>query len=111
VSATFEIKPALRAGVAIVALVVALVLPTQALATNNCGSAGSDPTAAQYCTSTDVPVSNVSSPVHGEATAASTGGSLPFTGTDLLALAAIACAFVAIGLALQRLSAGKADTH
>lgn len=34
----------------------------------------------------------------------SEGGTLPFTGTDVIALLAIAAAFIAVGLALQRLS-------
>lgn len=125
-SSTVDIKLALYTAVAVAALAVAFILPAQALAGSDCESAGSDPTAAQYCSEPPPPIEE-EAPVEESEVAAevtevtpppeeSTGGvagvseesgSLPFTGADLLALAAVACAFICIGLALQRLSTAK----
>jgi hypothetical protein len=41
----------------------------------------------------------------------SSGGSLPFTGVDLIALLAVAAAFIAADLALQRLSKPSVDVR
>jgi hypothetical protein len=73
----------------------------RAAADSDCAAAGTDPTAAQYCTQTET--ETVSDPGSGPSASAG-GGSLPFTGTDLLALGAVAAAFLAISLALRRLS-------
>lgn len=101
-----EPKPTLAAVLLIVALAIACVVPAQALAANDCAAAGSDPTAAQYCSSTEVQTSTPpSAPPGGDGTA--TGGSLPFTGTDLVSLAAVAVALISMGLAFQRLSTAK----
>jgi hypothetical protein len=43
----------------------------------------------------------------GEGPSSGGGGSLPFTGADLLALVAVASAFLAIGLALRQLSSSR----
>lgn len=121
-----NIKLTLYTVAALAALAVAFVLPTQALAGSDCAAAGSDPTAAQYCTEeppteespavepaeTEVATEVAESPPPEESTGEVAGvsgesGSLPFTGADLLALAAVACAFICIGLALQRLSTAK----
>lgn len=97
---------------------VALLLPLPALAASDCTDAASDPTAAQYCTAPEaegagetdgVAVAgggDASGPPAGAETAGASAeaGTLPFTGTDLLALAAVAAAFLAISLALRRLS-------
>ncbi|MEX2108294.1 MAG: hypothetical protein WD827_05365 [Solirubrobacterales bacterium] len=135
-SGTVDIKPTLFAALAIATLAVVFVLPVQALAASDCASAGSDPTAAQYCSEPppeepppeeppperEVEVINESSPppekeviyensggVAGVSDESS--GSLPFTGVDLLALAAVACAFICIGLALQRMSSTKSGSR
>jgi hypothetical protein len=125
---TSDYKRAFSTPIAVGAVLAALlVLPGHALAANDCSNAATDPTAAQYCN----PTKNAVKPVSEEATRetetsegaaplASSGegpgssgeakptstvsSSLPFTGTDLLALLAVASAFVAIGLALRRLS-------
>jgi hypothetical protein len=120
-----DIKAGLWAVIALAALGVAFVLPTQAVA-GECDEASSDPTAAQYCPPTEVtpppeeaPVieeesSSVESvqtesvpapePAPAPAPEASASGSLPFTGLDLAALAAVATALTAAGFALYRLS-------
>lgn len=79
---------------------------------------GVDPTTQQYADSltgaensagtTDEPTS---SPASGEASGGGGGGlgSLPFTGTDLLALGAIAICLVATGLLLQSLTRPRRD--
>jgi hypothetical protein len=135
VSTIVDIKQALFAAIAIAVLSVAIVFPAQTLAASDCGSAGSDPTAAQYCPEeppeepTPEPPApeseEASSPPPPEITVApessessnevagvsEESGSLPFTGADLLVLAAVACAFICIGLALQRLSAAKSGSR
>jgi hypothetical protein len=119
-------KLTIRAAVVLgAALAAILFLPMQALAANDCAAAPTDPTAAQYCNSTENAVSPVgeeaSQPTAAAATesgggpggdgngvsTASTSGSLPFTGADLLVLLAVAFVFGAIGLALRRLSSAR----
>lgn len=134
---TVDIKRVLGAAMAAAALVVVLLIPGYAQAADDCSSAGSDPTAAQYCPPTE-PTSeeseecdegnggNSGSNTSGsgceeqEAEAEAVpvaesssggGGSLPFTGADLFALVAVAAAFIAVGVALQRLSRESSDIH
>lgn len=121
-----NIMTGLRMVVAIAVLATPLVLPVQAMAASECDDAGSDPTAAQYCppTETTPPPSesgteagsvestgagatsvSESEPTAAESEATSAaGGSLPFTGLDLVALIAVAGALGATGLVLHRLS-------
>lgn len=123
-----DMRSTLRAAMALAALALVLVLPVEAGAATDCAAAESDPTAAQYCTTPEVQVEGeqgesstpppaeepAESEVQGESAesvAGTSGGTLPFTGEDLLALAAVAAALVAIGLALQRLSKGRIDPH
>lgn len=125
--AASDIKTALRAVIAIAVLAAALVLPGQAVAAGECDSAGSDPTAAQYCSPSEVTPAPVEeeSEVRSESSESSeessetesvavesapaSSGSLPFTGLDLIALVAVAGALTAAGLALYRLS--RPRTH
>jgi hypothetical protein len=116
-----NIKASLRAVIAMAVLAAAFVLPAQALAQTNCANAGSDPTAAQYCSISGVQtggdgntpkvkdVSNVStSSVTPSGTAAvetSSSGSLPFTGLDVGILLLVAVVLTGTGLALRRLTA------
>lgn len=115
------IRTGLWAVIATVMLSVALMLPTQAFAANDCADVGSDPTAAQYCSpgetdvagvdtedtsSTPVPVS--SSEPAGDVAGVSTSsdsGSLPFTGLDVGTLLLVAAALTGAGLLLRRLTA------
>jgi hypothetical protein len=122
-------------------LAVVLAIPAQALAAADCSAAGSDPTAAQYCPPTPPPpppaeekcseggsgngTSNAggsgseSGSTHEceESVASSTpappaeSGTLPFTGTDVLALFAAAAALIAVGVAVQRLSRTKPEVR
>lgn len=73
-----------------------------------------DPTSAQYDTSVTQVTSEVeaggaanspSPPSSGLQT--SVVGGLPFTGLDLIALAAVALAFTSVGFALRRMTASK----
>jgi hypothetical protein len=117
-----NIKASLRVVIAMAVLAAAFVLPAQALAQTNCANAGSDPTAAQYCSISGVQtggngnspkvkdVSNVSTPsaTAPSGTAAvetSSSGSLPFTGLDVGILLLVAVALTGTGLALRRLTA------
>jgi hypothetical protein len=117
VTANFEMRPARWAAVAIAALAVALVLPVGALGADDCTAAGSDPTAAQYCNSNQQAAAEENARETQVAAASSGGGGeggegggvLPFTGADLLSLAAVAAAFVAIGLALRRLATARPE--
>jgi hypothetical protein len=124
-----------RAVVVIAVFAALLAIPLPASAAGSCAEAGSDPTAAQYCSTPTVPrgesevkaVSESSAESESEAEsesqgaagasgesgsgsgggsegAAATSGSLPFTGADLLVLAAMAAALLAIGVALRRMS-------
>jgi uncharacterized low-complexity protein len=52
-SGTDDIKRVLLAAMAAAALVVVLAVPYKAQAASDCSSAGSDPTAAQYCPPTE----------------------------------------------------------
>jgi len=113
VTRAIETKPVVRV-VPLVALAVILLLPAQAAGRDDCAAAGSDPTAAQYCTQYETEEvaesgsGSIGSSANGElASASAGGGSLPFTGTDLLALGAVAAAFMAISLALRRLSTAR----
>lgn len=73
------------------------------------GAAASDPTNSQY----ESAVTQVSGSAGGEAR--STGleksvvGGLPFTGLDLIALAAVAVALTSMGVALRRLTLNRDD--
>lgn len=116
-----NIKASLRVVIAMAVLAAAFVLPAQALAQTNCANAGSDPTAAQYCSISGVQtggdgntpkvkdVSNVTtSSVTPSGTAAvetSSSGSLPFTGLDVGILLLVAAVLTGTGLALRRLTA------
>lgn len=119
-----------RAAVAAAALAfaVATVAPSFALAENDCTAVLQDPTAAQYCNptgnanapageseegSSSLPVSSGDGDPTADAQAASAGaagGSLPFTGADLLALVAVALVLLAVGLTLRWLSTARPDT-
>lgn len=83
------------------ALVVVMAMPAQALAQN----ANSDPTAAQYAKPA-LAVSNEGGGGGGAGGPSGGDGTLPFTGLDLVALAAVAVALTATGLALRRLETG-----
>lgn len=126
-----KIETGLRVAISSAALVAALVLPGQALAQapqGECANAGTDPTAAQYCSvsgaqtgggnntaptsqngsqgeqasSSPAPVAESS----GTAAADTSGsGSLPFTGLDVGILLLVAAILVGTGLALRRLTA------
>jgi hypothetical protein len=125
-----NIKTGLRTVIAMAVLAAAFALPAQAFAqTTNCANAGSDPTAAQYCSVSGVQtggngntpqvtnngtsgpqVKNVSaSSVTPSGTAAvetsSSSGSLPFTGLDVGILLMVAAVLAGTGLALRRLTA------
>jgi hypothetical protein len=125
-----NIKTGLRAGFASAALVAAFVLPAQAIAADSdCVNAGTDPTAAQYCsvsgaqtgggenspTTQSEPQSEsqgaeTSSPApvetSGNASVDTSGqGSLPFTGLDVGILLLVAMVLLGTGLALRRLTA------
>jgi len=114
-----NIKSGLRVVIAMAVLSAAFVLPAQASAQTNCANAGSDPTAAQYCSISGVQtggdgngpkVKNVSttSTVTPSGTAAvetSNSGSLPFTGLDVGILLLVAAVLTGTGLALRRLTA------
>jgi hypothetical protein len=115
-----NIKASLRVVIAMAVLAAAFVLPAQALAQTNCANAGSDPTAAQYCSISGVQtggdngpktkdVANVTnSSVTPSGTAAvetSSSGSLPFTGLDVGILLLVAAVLTGTGLALRRLTA------
>ena len=118
---TSNIKAGLRGVIAMAVLAAAFVLPAQAFAQTNCADAGSDPTAAQYCSISGVQtggngnspqVKNVSdvsaSSVTPSGTAAvetSSSGSLPFTGLDVGILLMVAAVLTGTGLALRRLTA------
>jgi hypothetical protein len=100
--------------VAIAALLVAMVLPAQALA--------GDPTEAQYA-SPVVAAGNVGGGGLSEPGTAATesvpvtptttanNGALPFTGLDVAALALVAMALAGTGLALRRLSAAGGEAN
>lgn len=106
----------LRAVLALAALVAAFALPAQAFASSDCTN---DPTAAQYCNgveatgnegTTEAAVTTPSAPASTQSNgteAASSGGSLPFTGFDALSLVAAAVALTGAGFALRRLSASE----
>jgi hypothetical protein len=133
----FLAKRVFLAVMAAAALVVVLAVPYQAQAASDCSSAGSDPTAAQYCPPTEpqeeekkecsegnsgnsgnsedcsetAPVTSSSNttPTSSASPATSEGGSLPFTGEEIPMLLAIAAAFIGAGIVLQRLSRPKAE--
>jgi hypothetical protein len=109
VTATSEFRIGLRAAIGIAVLAAAFLLPSQAFA-DSCSNAGSDPTAAQYCSSEVVIHESPSTPTPSSGTeavsasSAPTSGSLPFTGLDLAALIAAAAVLTGTGLALRRIS-------
>ncbi len=120
-----DIKTALRVAIASAALIAAFVLPAQAIAAEGeCANAGSDPTAAQYCSvsgaqgggNENTPVAQsepqgeqasvAPAPAASTAAVESSGqGSLPFTGLDVGILVLVAAILVGTGLALRRLTA------
>jgi hypothetical protein len=128
---TVEPKTMLRTAVAVgAALIAVLALPIPAWAANDCVNAAADPTAAQYCNPTQNAVSGAGEersqageersqatvpvaqeggggPGPGAEPTASSPGSLPFTGSDLLVLAAVAIGFAAIGLTLRQVSGSR----
>ena len=121
-----NIKTGLRAMIAFAVLAAAFVLPAQAFAQNNCANAGTDPTAAQYCSvsgvntgagggSPQVKSTTVSAETpSGTAAAGTSGGgsgSLPFTGLDVGILLLVAAALTGTGLVLRRLTASGAQRH
>lgn len=153
-SGTVDIRRVLLAVMATAALVVVLAVPYRAQAASDCSSAGTDPTAAQYCPPTEpeeaehpaepkeaehrqeectegnsgntgssgnsgsesgsedcTEAVTTSSTPSAPAPAASEGGSLPFTGEELPTLLGIAAAFIAAGIALQRLSRPRAERN
>lgn len=124
-----NIKTGLRGLLAMAVLAAALAVPAQAMAQQSCSNAGSDPTAAQYCsvsgatnhgngnhgkngvnaadesgTTTPTPVADVT-PSGESAVQESSSGSLPFTGLDVGILAIVAVALTGTGLLLRRLTA------
>jgi hypothetical protein len=107
VTATSEFKIGLRAVIAIAVLAAAFVLPTQAFA-DSCSHAGSDPTAAQYCSSTvvvnETPPTPTPTPTPVPVSTSTSSGSLPFTGLDLAGLVAAAAVLTGTGLALRRIA-------
>ncbi len=136
-SGTVDFKRVLLAAMAAAALLVVLAIPHQAKAATDCSAAGSDPTAAQYCPPTEpeeecnengsgansgngsnsgsseecreTSAAATSSPSSPSGTAAAEGGTLPFTGSDVPALLAIAAALIAGGLGIRRLSRQGAE--
>lgn len=97
--------PTLRSGRAWLALVVvlgALLIPAGS------AFAASDPTTSQY----ENVVTQVSGNAGGDGKSSglekSVVGGLPFTGLDLIALAVVAVALTSMGLALRRLTTGRA---
>lgn len=113
-----DIRAGLSGVIAIVVLAAAFAIPTQAFAQENCSNANSDPTAAQYCSPSNVlgegeseaPTTSAveSAPAAEESARAapvSEGGSLPFTGLDVGILALAAAALTGAGLLLRRLTA------
>jgi hypothetical protein len=113
-----KIEKSLRAVLTAAVVAGALVLPAQATAKSDCSNAGSDPTAAQYCSGGATGGENTgNSGNNGETKAVSetsptapatveTGsGSLPFTGLDVGILALVAAGLVGAGLLLRRLTA------
>jgi len=98
------------AALAMVSLAVFLV-PGQAFAAESCENAKGDATAGQYCDEVESiqaglgagggggqPAERVAVPV------ADNGPSLPFTGLDVAALAAVALALTGTGVVLRRLA-------
>lgn len=96
------------AALAMVSLAVFLV-PGQAFAAESCDNANGDATAGQYCNPVESiqaglgagggqPAERVAVPV------ADNGPSLPFTGLDVAALAAVALVLTGTGVVLRRLA-------
>jgi hypothetical protein len=103
----------------ILALVVATTMAFAAFAST---SFAADPTSAQYCDGLTTTTSSDCSSVEGSSASGTSAqkpvskaagglgnqvGSLPFTGWDLMTLAAIAVALTASGLVLARLTNGR----
>lgn len=117
-TATINTRLGLRGVMAIVVLVAALILPSQAFAAQECSNVGSDPTQAQYCPTPPPPSFPPGGEEEGEeesggeeggvsgvsASGGTGGGSLPFTGFDAVALLAAAVALGGAGFALRRLA-------
>ncbi len=96
------------ASLALFAVIGALIAgPASALAQD----ALSNPSAAQYEPKSQVQGTTTTGAVANTASDNSSGGStgtLPFTGLDVLVLAAVAAALIGTGVALRRLSTPKA---
>jgi hypothetical protein len=115
-----HIKAGLRVVISMAVLAAALAIPVQASAQTNCANAGSDPTAAQYCSISGVQTGDGNGPnkvknvavTTPSGTAAvetsSSSGSLPFTGLDVGILLLVAAVLTGTGLALRRLTASGA---
>jgi hypothetical protein len=100
----------IKATLALAILSLALfALPGPAFAAETCDNANGDATAGQYCTPVESlqaglgaggeqPAETVAVPV------ADNGPSLPFTGLDVAALAAVALALTGTGVVLRRLA-------
>jgi len=104
--ATRSIKATLALAILSLAL---FALPVPAFAGETCDNASKDATAGQYCNPVESlqaglgaggeqPAETVAVPV------ADTGPSLPFTGLDVAALAAVALALTGTGVVLRRLA-------
>jgi hypothetical protein len=94
--------PVSLARIVAIACLASLVLASSALA--------QDPTATQYNTTvTQVHESSGpgSPPAGASGLRSSVVGGLPFTGLDLIALAAVAVAFTSVGIALRRMTVAR----
>jgi hypothetical protein len=87
-------RPRFGVATAIAVVLCALWLPAMALA-------GNDPTGAQY-EDTVTQVSNAAEQAPSQST--QSGGGLPVTGSDVIALAAVALSLGGAGFALRRLA-------
>ena len=96
------------AGLVLIAVLAALVVgPATALAQDSL----SNPSAAQYEPQSKVQGTTTTGNVASSASSNNGGGTtgtLPFTGLDVMVLAAVALALIGTGVALRRLSTPKA---
>ena len=103
----------MAAVLAVAGVLVTLALPAGASA-QACDQ--SDPTAAQYCSPTQVVMessggdtaSGEEAVAGGSSGGSGAGGALPFTGLDVAALFAVALALGGAGLGLRRVAAQRA---
>ena len=98
----------IKATLALAILSIALfALPVPAFA-GTCDNANGDATAGQYCTPVESLEAGLGAggeqPAETVAVPAETGPSLPFTGLDVAALAAVALALTGTGVVLRRLA-------